>query len=110
MDKSLKNALIVSILLISFSIAFYLLYYLPNKEHTLENAKRDCSLIEKKALSEEERAQAKKAWDENNCENQQSGFVTIQCVTNKEKMNRAKYKTLKASLVEFNQCLREKGF
>ena len=45
MDKTLRNVLILGILLISGSFAFYFLYFLPNKEAQKENKIVECSKI-----------------------------------------------------------------
>lgn len=42
MGKTLKNIIIAGILLIVISVAFYFLYYLPNKERKLETARKEC--------------------------------------------------------------------
>jgi hypothetical protein len=43
MNKILKIAAIIGILLISFSVAFYFVYYLPNKEKRVENKRSYCN-------------------------------------------------------------------
>lgn len=43
MDKTLRNILITSLLIISLSIAYYLLYFLPNKERVLKNTRKECA-------------------------------------------------------------------
>jgi len=42
MDKPLRNTLISGIIIIAISIAFYSVYYLPNKERVIESARKDC--------------------------------------------------------------------
>ena len=42
MDKTLKFSLIAGIIITSFSIAFYFVYFLPNKDKRRSNAIKEC--------------------------------------------------------------------
>ena len=42
MDKTLKFSLIAGIIITSFSIAFYFVYFLPNKDKSRSNAIKEC--------------------------------------------------------------------
>lgn len=42
MDKTLKLSLIIGIIITSFSIAFYFVYFLPNKDRSKTNIKKEC--------------------------------------------------------------------
>lgn len=42
MDKTLRNTIIAGILLVSVSVAFYFIYYLPSKDRNKENAHKEC--------------------------------------------------------------------
>jgi hypothetical protein len=44
MDKLLRNAIIISLLLVSVSVAFYFVYFLPSKQQKLETVRRECAI------------------------------------------------------------------
>jgi hypothetical protein len=43
MDKALRNTIIAGILLVGVSVAFYFVYYLPNKERKIEEKRSYCN-------------------------------------------------------------------
>lgn len=106
MDKTLRNALVACLVVIAIAVAYYFVYR-PLK---LENARKECAFINKKAPTEEEKQQAREIWENNRCEDNKSGLVPIQCTTSKEKMTATGDYKVKANEKQFEQCLREKGF
>lgn len=44
MDKSLKFSLIGGIIIISFSFAFYFVYFLPHKERNRQEIRSECAI------------------------------------------------------------------
>jgi hypothetical protein len=65
MDKALRNVIIAGILLVGVSVAFYFLYYLPNKERKLETARQECANIAMDEAKEKHKARQKhmRKWD-----------------------------------------------
>ena len=43
MDKTLRNAIIAGILLISIAFAFYFIHFLPSRERAKERARKYCN-------------------------------------------------------------------
>lgn len=108
MDKALRNTIIAGILLVSASVAFYFMYYLPNKQHKLETATKECSYITKPALSDTEREEARQNWEKLKCGNE-TGFKPLSCSTYKEKMEATHEYKVATTDNQFEWCLREKG-
>lgn len=116
MDRALRNTIIAGILLIGVSVAFYFLYYLPNKERKLETARQECA----NRITEQEN-EAKELYASENCDQPSnsgtSGWKTeirlgsdeykklVRCRNYKDKMSSA-YKPYDD---DFKNCLREKG-
>lgn len=42
-DKLLKLSLAIGVIVISFSLAFYFVYFLPSKDRTKENVRKECA-------------------------------------------------------------------
>src|SRR4030042_897731 len=63
MDKTLRNTIIAGILLVSISVVFYFIYYLPNKERKLETARQECA-----ERIKEQQIKSDRLYDSENCE------------------------------------------
>lgn len=122
MDKALRNTIIAGILLISLSLAFYFVYYLPNKERKLETARQECA----EGISKQS-AEFSQLYDSENCKqitsseltkvgniNNESNRIYLDSDEYKQKANCKKYKdnmgyTSQRYDDSFKRCLREKG-
>ena len=122
MDKILRNAIIAGILLISASVAFYFIYYLPNKERKLETARQECA-----ERITETQTEFKRLYDSENCKqltgsgltkvgniNDESSRIYLDSDEYRQIANCKKYKDnmgYSPQMYEdsFKRCLRERG-
>lgn len=122
MDKALRNTIIAGILLISLSVAFYFVYYLPNKEWKLKTTRQECA----EGISKQQ-MEFKRLYDSEGCEKLIGGGLVkvgnINDDSNRTYLNSSEYKqkalckkyadnksyTPQMYDGSFKRCLREKG-